>query len=54
MPKSRLSRIIALLAMLIVALTLAFAHVGDSWGDGGGTNGEGGATRAQIVLHFGW
>jgi hypothetical protein len=57
MPKSRLSRMIALLALLTVALMLAIASAGQP-GDGF-TSGENGAgvqagLQLNIELHFGW
>jgi hypothetical protein len=53
MPKSRMSRMIALLALLTVALMLAIASAGDP-GDGF-ISGEGGAGfKPNIELHFGW
>jgi hypothetical protein len=53
MPKSRMSRLIALLALLTVALMLAIASAGDP-GDGFTSGEDGVGFQPKIELHFGW
>jgi hypothetical protein len=55
MPKSRISRIIALLALLTVALVLAMASGGEPFRDGirnGGWSGD--EPVIEFGFHFGW
>jgi hypothetical protein len=53
MPKSRMSRLIALLALLTVALMLAIASAGDP-GEGFTSGEDGVGFQPKIELHFGW
>lgn len=53
MPKSRLSRLVALLALLTVALMLAIASVGEP-GDGLIRGPDDPSVKINIELHFGW
>jgi hypothetical protein len=53
MPKSRLSRVIALLALLTVALMLAIVSAGEPGDDLTGGLADVGV-KPNIELHFGW
>lgn len=53
MPKSRLSRLIALLALLTVALMLAIASAGEP-GDGLTAGPDDRGIKVNVELHFGW
>jgi hypothetical protein len=55
MPKSRIHRIITMLALLAVALLLATAVPTQNFGGDGGGEGTGGDDSAPIGdIHFGW
>ena len=55
MPKSRFSRTVTLLAILVVSLVLAIGFPGE-FGDGDSGDGDSGRKQVAIeyVLHFGW
>lgn len=52
MPKSRLSRLIAFIALLTVALMLAIVSAGEPGDPAGGLEDVG--IKTNIELHFGW
>ena len=52
MPLSRLRRVLALFALIVVALAFAFA--GDPAGDGGGSSDPDGSNPPVVDIHFGW
>lgn len=53
MPKSKLSRLVALMALLAVALMLAIASAGEP-GDGVTSGPDDVGIKINVELHFGW
>lgn len=55
MPKPKIIRIVALLALVTVALMLAMASGGEPYRDGIGNSGWGGDEPIiELGFHFGW